>query len=450
MDGATDETRRHLCADRDELRRAADQSVNHPSDWDDGRQPNRQPYPVQPLSEAAYQGLANDFVRLVAPESEADPAGLLLQFLTAFGNAAGRNRYFQIGGTRHYPILFVVMVAETAAARKGSSWAEVRRLFELVDEDWTNNCIDSGLSSGEGLIERVRDPMQIRRRNGTSETDGGITDKRLLVFETEFSSVLKNTERRGNKLTGVLRSAWDCDKILRTMTRGAPLTATDAHISLVAHVSPPDLKYLSTCDATNGTGNRFLWAWLRRSQFLPFGGKVDRWKLDELAHKVRDALAYAQKPGEIDWADNARVAWRDSYGRLTTGHKGLVASVLARAEAQCKRVAMVYALMDCSNEITYRHLAAAFSVWQFNERVVKRLYGDGTGDVLADSILVHLREAPRESLTRSEISGKLGHHVQAAQIQVALKMLTELGMVQCDEFSTAGRPLQVWRHAKGR
>ena len=47
------------------------------------------PWP-ESLDGDALSGLAGDVVRLIEPHSEADPAALLVQFLIAFGNAAGR------------------------------------------------------------------------------------------------------------------------------------------------------------------------------------------------------------------------------------------------------------------------------------------------------------------------------------------------------------------------
>ena len=51
-----------------------------------------------------------------------------------------------------------------------------------------------------GLVWTVRDP------NGP---DASVADKRLLVAEPEFVSVLKQTQREINTLSPVLRSAWD-------------------------------------------------------------------------------------------------------------------------------------------------------------------------------------------------------------------------------------------------
>ena len=62
------------------------------------------PWPV--LGAAAYHGLAGEVVSTIAPQTEADPVALLLQFLVYFGNAIGRGPYFQVGKDRHFTNLF--------------------------------------------------------------------------------------------------------------------------------------------------------------------------------------------------------------------------------------------------------------------------------------------------------------------------------------------------------
>jgi hypothetical protein len=57
--------------------------------------------------------------------------------------------------------------------------------------------------NGEGLIWSVRDPDTDRR----GREQAGETDKRLLVFEAEFASVLKMVARDGNTLSPVVRCA---------------------------------------------------------------------------------------------------------------------------------------------------------------------------------------------------------------------------------------------------
>src|SRR5262249_8711241 len=142
--------------------------------------------------------------------TEADPAALLIQFHVAFGSVVGRQAHFQVEADRHYTNLFASIVGESSKARKGTSWGHIRRVFEKIDPEWAQEHIMSGLSSGEGLIWAVRDrpktssPKTSSKRASflcVEETDSEIKEKRLLVLESEFASVLKVLKREGNTLS---------------------------------------------------------------------------------------------------------------------------------------------------------------------------------------------------------------------------------------------------------
>ncbi len=122
--------------------------------------------------------------------------------------------------------------------------------------DWCKGNVASGLASGEGLIWNVRDPIKRKEpiREAGKKTgkiidyqeviaDEGIDDKRLLVMESEFASVLQVCSRDRNTLSAVMRQAWDTG-YLRTMTKNSPARATDAHISIVGHVTRDELRRL--------------------------------------------------------------------------------------------------------------------------------------------------------------------------------------------------------------
>ena len=148
------------------------------------------PWP-DPLDDAAYLGLAGDIVRAIDPHTEVDPVALLIQFLIAFGSVVGRATHFVADGAEHFSNVFTVLIGATSKGRKGTSWAHILRLFTSAAPDWAHRRVVSGLSSGEGLIWQVRDPITKVERvkeNGkfTGEyekvvIDPGIDDKRLLV-----------------------------------------------------------------------------------------------------------------------------------------------------------------------------------------------------------------------------------------------------------------------------
>jgi hypothetical protein len=168
-----------------------------------------------PPNVAAYYGLAGEIVSAIEPHTEADPVAILVQLLVSFGNAVGRGPHFLAEADEHHANLFAVLVGETAKGRKGTSWSQARRVVVMAEENWFE-CIASGLSSGEGLIWRVRD--QIERREAKKEKgqtvvyedviiDQGVTDKRCLVFEGEFASALRVLSREGNTLSDQHRRA---------------------------------------------------------------------------------------------------------------------------------------------------------------------------------------------------------------------------------------------------
>ena len=97
-----------------------------------------------PLGSAAYHGTAGDFVRLVLPQTEADPAALLFHFLATAGNCFGDRAYFLVEQTRHYPNLFTVIAGDTAKARKGTAARWVARIFAEADPKWQADCTAGG------------------------------------------------------------------------------------------------------------------------------------------------------------------------------------------------------------------------------------------------------------------------------------------------------------------
>jgi hypothetical protein len=288
------------------------------------------PWP-DPLPEEAYHGLAGEIVRVIEPATEADPAGLLFQILIGFGNLACRQAHFVAEADKHYLNEFVVLVGKTAKARKGTSWGHVLRLLAVAEEEWATDRIQSGLSSGEGLIWAVRDPIMKRERVKEKdqpvryeevEADPGVPDKRLLVYEPEYANVLKQTERQGNTLSVILRQAWESSN-LRSLTKNSPARATGAHVSLIGHITTEELgRYLSTTEMANGYGNRHLWVCVQRSKSLPDGGKVRVEQMEPLQTRLAEARTFARGCGEMRRDDEAREVWHSVYDALSEGQPG--------------------------------------------------------------------------------------------------------------------------------
>src|SRR6516225_6479353 len=157
------------------------------------------------IDDAAYYGLAGEVVRAIDPHTEADPIAILIQLLAYFGNIVGRNPYYRIEGDYHRANIFAVLVGDTSKSRKGTSAGRVRSITRHADETWVDERMKNGLSSGEGLINEVRDERKMfnPKTEEIEIVELGVTDKRLLVAEAEFANALAVMERAGNTLSSV-------------------------------------------------------------------------------------------------------------------------------------------------------------------------------------------------------------------------------------------------------
>jgi hypothetical protein len=409
----------------------------------------------EPPAAAAFHGLAGRIAKAIEPHTEADPIAVLIQVLVAFGNAAGRGPHFQVESSRHYANMNVVLVGQTSKGRKGTSWDHVAWLLRDVDPGWASKCVTDGLSTGEGLIHAVRDPVYkkepIKEKGRVVDyqdvlADQGVSDKRLLAMQPEFVHVLKTATRDGNTLSPTIRQAWDGGN-LNVRTKNNPAKATDAHISMIGHITRDELlRHLGQTEAANGFANRFLWICVRRAKPLPEGGGFREVDVRGFVRELAEALKFARQHGDAPVARNqeARELWRDEYPRLSAGGRGMAGAILGRAEAQAVRLSLLYALLDQSNVIRADHLRAALAMSGYAERSALHIFGDSTGDRVADEILRQLSATPT-GLTQNDLINRFGRHLGADRLGAAFATLTRDDLVYSQTDSpSVGRPAKRW------
>lgn len=413
-----------------------------PAEMDATKNPSRE-MPV--LHENALYGLVGDFIRLIDEHTEADKAAMLIQFLVLFGNIIGRKAHFKVESTKHYLKLFAVVVGQTAKARKGVSFNRVLPEFQHVDPTWADKQILSGLSSGEGLIAAVRDEVNTwdAKKQKMIVADPGVQDKRLVVVEQEFASVLKVMSRETNTLSTLIRQAWDSGN-LRTLTKNNPYTATESHISIIGHITAEELmSSLRETDAVNGFGNRFLWIYSKRSKYIPFGSEVPVQKMAGFRSKLRSAINNAKNVGKIDMDDEAARQWDLRYRNFGDGPGGLYGALTARPEAQIRRIACIYALLDGESVVRLPHLDAACAVWDYADATVAYVFGDRLGNATADNIYEALQEEP-DGLTTSQLHALFARKKSSAELKEALEVLAKKNLIFSEIQQTPGRSITRW------
>jgi hypothetical protein len=400
-----------------------------------GKSPDRWPT----LLRAARHGFVGEYLDLIEPHTESDPAAVLFQLLAAIGNAVGRAPYFVVEQTRHYPNLFVAIVGDTAKGRKGTAARWSFTPVEQADPSWNGRHV-SGLNSGEGLIHAVRDAGE------GGNADPGVGDKRLFAIESELASVLKRMGRDGNTLSAVLRQAWD-GGLLQNLTRSTPLRATGAHVSVSAHITSTELqRHLDSTEIANGMANRFLWVLARRSKLLPEGGSLSEEdpSLTSLITRLGKTIALAKTRKELKRTADARTLWASVYGALSDGRPGLFGAITSRAEAQVLRLSLLYALLDDSATIDKPHLEAALAAWAYCSDSAFFTFRDAMGDPVADAILSELRARAADGMSRTEISNHLGRHYTSDRLDRALRSLEAFGLAYSKKLRTGGAPMTRW------
>lgn len=376
------------------------------------------------LRDEALIGLVGDFIRKVAPESESDPAGMLIDYLATFGNAVGVSPYMNVQADKHRPILFVVTVGATSRGRKGTGRGFVRRVFQEADPSWSENCVVSGHASGEGVIADLAD----EQRN----------DPRLFVEEVEFSSTLRVAGRDGSILSEVLRKLWDGQPVSNRRAQSR-IVVKKHHVSIVGNITNEELNAtLRRTEGFNGFANRFLWVATTRSQRLAFGGDLSDQDFIDIGKTTRTGLDQARKIGRMRRTKSAGALWSDWYNSVPDDVRGLWGAATARAEAYVLRISMVYALMDGSSDISQEHVAAAIAVWDYCSESARIIFGDRTGDSDVDKLIDTLEAVRTDGLNRTAQT-RLFKNAKRKAGQ-ARATATQLGLVVEVERPTVTRP----------
>jgi DNA replicative helicase MCM subunit Mcm2 (Cdc46/Mcm family) len=249
--------------------------------------------------------------------------------------------------------------------------------------------------------------------------------------------------REGSTLSPTLRQAWDTGN-LRTLTKNSPARATNAHISIIGHITRLEARHeLTETESANGFGNRTAWVAVRRSRCLPEGGEAV--PIADLVERLKEAVEFAKDAEELRRSEEARELWASVYPKLSAGKPGLLGAITARAEAQVLRFSNLYALLDCSVTVEVVHLRAALALWAYCDRSAGWVFESGTGSKNADRILAALKVAGEKGLTRLQITNEVfNRHATKFEIDEALRLLHGLKLAVRKLEGTATRPAERW------
>lgn len=398
---------------------------------------SRVPAPV--VEPQVFHGLVGEICRTVdaGAHTEADPMGVLGTLLAGAGVLLGPSPHLRIASTRHPLLVWLLVFGSTGAGRKGES-QNTAELFLRRIADYPGRRV-TGLSSGEGLIEYIRDPVD-------EDDEGGTEDKRVLVIEPEFAGVMARAKREGSTLAAVLRQAWD-GGALSVLNRKA-LHASSSHVALVGHITPREFRIrLAESEMSGGTYNRFLPVYVDRSKRLPLPEPLPDDVVDQLGRRLGAAIDRGSRLGAVQLGDAAKELWVEQlYDEFTDTDEDdqIWTEFTRRATPYCLRIAALHAVLDGRTVIDKDDLAAGGALVRYAIGSARFVLDRQVRDPRMDRIRRAIGGKP-DGLTRTEVSGLFSRNLAKAALDLLLDELVVSGQYERVEVRTGGRPAVRYR-----
>ncbi len=382
-----------------------------------------------------FVGVLGDIVHAADPTTEADPVGVYVSLQASAGVLIGPGPYVPVGNTRHPLLIWPLLFGRTGSGRKGEADQTARVFLTRATPDYQTLKV-KGLTSGEGLIERIRDPSG-------DKDDGGTKDKRLIVIEPEFASVMARAKREGSSLGAVLRDAWE-GAGLSVMSRKAYGT-TKSHVSITGHITPREFRArMADTDMAGGTFNRFMPIYVERSKKLPIPEGVDDDTIMEHAERLQVALGKARGVGRMRLDEEAACLWSeelyDEFSEADDDDQPWT-EFARRAAPYCLRIAGLNAALDGRHLIGKGDLAAAAALARYSVASAKYVLS-ARQDAKFDRLMRALIASGEKGMSRTDVSKLFSRKLSKEQLEELLFEATRDGRFKAVKIQTGGRPVE--------
>ncbi|UJS22916.1 hypothetical protein [Thiothrix winogradskyi] len=379
--------------------------------------------------EGCYYGIAGRFAFDACQQSEADPIGVLIHLLTWAGAYFGNKAVLRLGDVEAPPRLFSV-TASSAGGGKGTAASPVRKLMQ----DYVNVQLrklglplalyrDGPMSSGEGLAWAVRDPADTDDEDG-NPTDKGVPDKRLMILEEEFAAVLQAARREGNTVSAAIRRFWDTGNF-SPLTKNNRVTVTDAHVCFVGHITYEELvKRLEQSEYATALASRILWICVRRPKIVAIPESIPVVKMLHYADEVAKAIQFSSDLNELSLSPESLELW----STLALSLAKVNSPMSERSRVQVLRIACIFALLDCTDQVMPKHLHAATHIWDYCLGSVAYIF-EGEQNEDEGKIIAALRK--HGGLTTTQIRVNVfQQNIKSAAMNTLLKSLETQGRIK--------------------
>jgi hypothetical protein len=405
----------------------------------------RTPAPVPAASPGIFHGALGEIALDLAEGSEADPIGIYASLQGTASVLIGAGPYVKID-TRHPLLIWPLLMGRTGGGRKGTAGDLAHEVARAGCPD-VEGLKDSGLSTGEGLVMRIRD----RDEDGHDETTGGTDEKRLLVVEEELGSVMAALMRRDSRLAGIMKEAW-MGRRLAVLTK-QPYWASSSHVVVLGHVTPREFRArVHAVDLASGLWNRFMPVYTERRKLVAMPDGIADDKLAGFGKSFAQCVEAATMKRGIGLDAGAARTWHDEiYPRLAepADEDSLVADFVQRAAPYTRRLAALHAALDGERRTANEaDLSAAFAQVRYSIASAAYALDPAPHDVRLDKMLRAVMEAGAAGIDRTQASALFSGHAKKAELDVLWHAAAARdGYAEVSE-QTGGRPRTILRAAR--
>jgi hypothetical protein len=163
------------------------------------------------IDESKLTGIFGNIVKKMYPNVESSRITILIQSMAIFSSMLpyGKGFYYYDGSYKTFLNEFIVLVGNSFSG-KGNSFNNISALFRHVDPNFLDKNITRNIQSGESLVYRLKD-----EELDPNDPYAVEKDKRLLLYQSEFSDLLTVSGREFNTLSSHIRNAFDGEDLER-------------------------------------------------------------------------------------------------------------------------------------------------------------------------------------------------------------------------------------------
>ena len=371
-----------------------------------------------------------DMVNTACNHTEASPIAVTANTIAFLSALVGREKIKCTWGEHDVDARPSFLIVGNTGVGKGISETLVKKVFYQFEAKHSQEklrIIRAGLNSGEGLTNSMRDVSQ------DNETENH--DKRLLSIDPEFYKVMAACSREGSTLSSTIRSLHDGDD-LDSNTKNDQYTCSRPHLIMVGHITPAELiGKIRQVDLANGLLSRFMICHITLDKLVPIPKAATEPMIDSLVDGLKKIMNFVNTNPAMKFTSCFKSKYKESYDtfRLPKGIE-VRRLLLTRTPKYVTMLSMIFAIMECKQEINSKHLDAALNIIRYWWKSVDYIFSTSEQQAAyarnienSDKILsaiIHLTRDKKEC-TRTGVSKQLSGKMLSKNLDAGFKILLE-------------------------